>query len=174
MKPAWAVRLQTRIIGVSEPLRQCAIHHRHLPRCAGGLVGVEVVRADNGWPCAWGLVGRPLSRYLDAAGWVELVRGIVPAGAPPGCASAVVAAAARWARADGRPAAVSYTLEHEPGTSYRAAGWVQVGWTRGDRQWSCPSRSREERTGPVAGRKRRWVPAWAVPSALARGWTVGE
>ena len=171
MKPHGAVRLKSRIIGVAEPLRQCAIHHRHLRRCMGGLVGVEVVRLDTGWPCAWGIVGRPLSRYLQSDGWVELVRGIVPDGAPPGCASAIIAAAARWARADGRPAILSYTLEHEPGTSYRAAGWVQVGWVRG-RQWACPSRAREERGGLIAGRKRRWVPPWALPAALARGWAA--
>ena len=173
MKPPGAVRLHTRIIGVSEPLRQCAVHHRHLRRCMGGLVGVEVVRLDTGWPCAWGIVGRPLSRYLQADGWVELVRGIVPDGAPPGCASAVIAAAARWARSEKRPAIVSYTLEHEAGISYRAAGWAQVGWGGGG-QWACPSRSREERTGAIMGQKRRWVPAWAVPAAVARGWPVGE
>lgn len=171
MKPAGAVRLQTRIIGVAHPLRMCAAHHRHLPRCAGGLVGIEVVRRATGWPCAWGIVGRPASRHLQADGWVELTRGIVPLDAPPGCASAVVAAAARWARAQGRPI-VSYTLADEIGTSYRAAGWVQVGWTHANRQWGCPARARQERVGALAGRKRRWVPAWAVAAALDRGWPV--
>jgi hypothetical protein len=171
MKPANAVRLKTRIIGVSEPVRRCAEHHRHLRHVAGGLVGVEVVRLDTGWPCAWGLVGRAVARHLDADGWVELTRGVVPDGAPPGCASAVLGAAARWARSQGRPL-VSYTLACESGTSYRAAGWVQVGIVPARSTWASAGRQRDARTGAEAGKKRRWVPPWCVPTALARGWTV--
>jgi len=131
MKPVGAVRLTSRIIGVAEPLRQCAQHHRHLPRCAGGMVGVEICIAATGWPVAWGIVGRPSSRVLQARGWVELTRGIVPDAAPPGCASAVIAAAARWAKRNGWKGIVSYTLDHELGTSFRAAGWIQTGVTKG-------------------------------------------
>jgi hypothetical protein len=168
VKPAGAVRLRARIIGVAEPLRQCARHHRHLPRCAGGLVGIEVVRLDTGWPCAWGIVGRPVSRHLAADGWVELNRGICPDGAPPGAASCVIAAAARWAKSGARPI-VSYTLASEPGTSYRAAGWVEVGQSPGG-QWGCDSRPRAARSEEIAAPKRRWVSPDSVSAARARGW----
>jgi hypothetical protein len=171
-KPPGAVRLSTRITGLAEPLRRCAEHHRHLPRVAGGLVGVEVIRADTRWPVAWGIIGRPVSRHLDGSGWAELTRSIVPDGAPPGCASAILGAAARWAREQGRPL-VTYTLAHEPGTSLRAAGWVELAVdARTPRQWGCPSRPRAIRPAIVAAPKRRWVPPWAVPQALARGWRL--
>jgi hypothetical protein len=171
VKPANAVRLRARIIGLSEPLRQCELHHRHLPRCAGGLVGIEVVRVDTGWPCAWGIVGRPVARVLAADGWVELTRGICPQGAPPGSASCVIAAAARWAKSERRPI-VSYTLSCEPGTSYRAAGWIDVPIARQplQRQWGCPSRPRSERQGVIAASKRRWVSKASLDAAVARGW----
>jgi hypothetical protein len=173
MKPLGAVRLRARVIGVSEPLRQCAAHHRHLPRCAGGLVGVEVVRLDTGWPCAWGIVGRPVSRVLAAAGWVELTRGVCPDGAPPGAASCIIGAAARWARKQGHPI-VSYTLASEPGTSYRASGWVEVEVLdrRPARQWHCTSRARRQRHGQVAAAKRRWVSPASVAAAIDRGWRI--
>ena len=83
-KPPGAVRLAVRTIGTAEPVRRCAEHHRHLPRVAGGLVGLEVVRRDTRWPVAWGLIGRPVARDLQDGGWVEYSRGIVPDGAPRG------------------------------------------------------------------------------------------
>jgi hypothetical protein len=173
-KPPGAVRLAVRTIGTAEPVRRCAEHHRHLPRVAGGLVGLEVVRRDTRWPCAWGLIGRPVARDLQDAGWVEYTRGIVPDGAPPGCASALLGAAARWARQLGAPV-VTYTLGEEPGTSLRAAGWVEV-VSPHDRQrstqWGRPSRGRVERLGAAATPKRRWVSAASLPAALARGWSV--
>lgn len=171
MKPAGAVRLSVRVIGWGEPARQCAQHHRHLPAVAGGLVGLEVVRMDTRWPCAWGIVGRAVARVLDQAGWVEYLRGVVPDGAPPSCASALLGAAARWSRDRGSPI-VTYTLGAEPGTSMRAAGWVCVGRTERKRRWTGAGRVRAERVGELAEPKRRWVAAWCVPAALARGWEV--
>jgi len=171
-KPPGAVRLAVHTIGVGEAIRRCAEHHRHLPRVAGGLVGLVVVRRDTRWPVAWGLIGRPVARELQVGGWVEYSRGIVPDGAPPGCASALLGAAARWARKLGQPL-VTYTLATEPGTSLRAAGWVEVVSRhdrRGPRQWSSPSRTRTLRLGVVADPKRRWVSPASLPAALARGW----
>ena len=171
-KPPGAVRLQTRIIGVSEPARQCGRHHRHLPRVAGGLVGIEVIRADSRWPVAWGIIGRATARLLDVDGWLELTRSVCPAGAPPGCASAILGAAARHAREAGDPI-VTYTLASEPGTSLRAAGWVAVGMTRGG-QHGRAGRPRAIRTAELAGPKVRWVPPHVLPLALARGWAAVE
>ena len=169
MKPAGAIRLATRIIGVAEAMTQCSLHHRHLPKVRGGLVGLEVIRADTRWPCAWGIVGRPSSRHLQADGWVELTRGIVPDSAPPSCASAVLGAAARWARKQGAPI-VTYTMSSEPGTSLLAAGWVQVGFTKPAKTWARASRDRGDRVGILAAPKRRWVAAWCLDTALERGW----
>ena len=132
------------------------------------------MRRDTRWPCAWGIIGRPSARYLQGDGWVEYTRGIVPDGAPPGCASALLGAAARWAREADLPI-VTYTLGEEPGTSLRAAGWTEV-VSPHDRQrttqWGRPSRDRVVRLGVAAAAKRRWVSPHSLPAALARGWTV--
>ena len=173
MKPAGAVRLKSRIIGVGEAARQCGQHHRHLPRIAGGLVGIEVVRLDTSWPCAWGIVGRPSSRHLQADGWVELTRGIVPDEAPPSCASCVLGAAAKWARGNGSPI-VTYTLGTEPGTSLVAAGWLRAGLTAPARSWASKGRPRADRTGALAAGKQRWVSRWSVDAAAVRGWVATD
>ena len=185
-KPPGAVRLRVTVAPLPAALRACRAHHRHLPRVLGGLVALEVRRADRpdpqpplvgpdlGEPCAWGIIGRPVARELDGSGWAELTRSIVPDGAPPGCASAILGAAARWARAQGRPL-VTYTLAHEPGVSLRAAGWVEMTSPHDRRtpsQWGCPSRARAVRAAAIAAPKRRWVPPWALPAAIARGWAV--
>lgn len=70
---------------------------------------------------------------------------------------------------------MTYTLGEEPGTSLRAAGWVEV-VSPHDRQrqtqWGRPSRGRIERLGVTAAPKRRWVSAASLPAALDRGWFV--
>ena len=130
--------------------------HRHLRPPPGGLVAFEALIA--GWPVAWGIVGRPVARGL--AEWVEVTR-TATSGTPNAC-SALLGAASRWARRAGLPV-ITYTLESEPGTSLRAAGWVEVGRTRGG-QWDTPTRRR----GAVvnAGPKRRWWPGWLVDAVL--------
>jgi hypothetical protein len=65
----------------------------------------------------------------------------------------------RAARAMGAESMVTYTDLDEPGTSLRAAGWVEDGTTAGG-EWTRPSRRRK---GAVnADPKRRW---WAPGSA---------
>ena len=187
-KPPGAVRLRVEQVAMREAIRQCALHHRHLRRVLPGLVAFEVSRLDRpcvqlplgvpdpGEPCAWGIVGRAVARELDQSGWREFTRGIVPDGAPPGCASMLLGAAARWARDDGHPI-VTYTLGTEPGTSLRAAGWVEVVSPHDRRtptQWGRASRVRALRDGVVAAPKRRWVSPLSLPAAIARGWRVAD
>lgn len=167
-KPPGARRLSVRQVGTTVAVDACARHHRHLPRVAGGLIGIEVIDRETRWPVAWGLIGRPVSRVLSADGWVELTRSIVPDKAPPNCASAILGFAARWAAQRGSPI-VTYTLAHESGLSLRAAGWVCVGQTAGG-QFSRPSRPARIRTAAIAAPKLRWVSPQSLPVALSRGW----
>jgi hypothetical protein len=170
MKPAGAVKLHVELCKVAEAKGACALHHRHLKKVLGGLVGVRVV--VDGAAVAWGMLSRPVSRELQARNWLEFTRGIVPDGAPPNCASALLAFAARWAKKQGRPI-VTYTLEHEPGTSPVAAGWVQVGTTRARKTWASSDRpERQERVGVEAAAKRRWVPSYCVDQALTEGFPL--
>lgn len=91
------------------------------------------------------------------AGVLEVDR-VATDGTPNAC-SALYGAAARWARKRGDVDwLVTYTLASEPGTSLRAAGWIEDTRYRGRVRttWKGPEREREERTGDVAGPKRRW------------------
>lgn len=170
MKPKGARTLHVELCRVAEAKGACALHHRHLKKVLGGLTGVRVVA--DGVPVAWGMLSRPVARELQRRGWVEFTRGIVPDGAPPNCASALLAFAARWAKKQGRPL-VTYTLEHEPGTSLVAAGWVQVGTTRARKTWASSDRpERQERVGVEAAAKRRWVPSYCVDVALVEGFPL--
>lgn len=161
--------IELRAVGLTAALGMVARWHRHLPRCAGGLAAVEVVRVDSGWPVGVAIVGRPSSRVLAARGWVEVVRvalapcGDGPLGCPWGAASACYRWAEAWAWWGGHPV-LTYTLGKESGGSLLAAGWREAGQTRGG-QWACPARARRGRGEVVAAPKRRWAPAWALDMA---------
>lgn len=149
--------MMVRACGITVARVGVARLHRHHRPPVGGLVAWEVV--VDGWPRAWAIVGRPVSRVLQAAGWVEVTR-LASDGTPNAC-SALYGAAARWARKRGAPIC-TYTLDSEPGTSLRAAGWVVTGHVRA-RRWGCRSRPRTESANEARG-KVRWSPLWcAVP-----------
>lgn len=144
--------------------------HRHLRKPPpSGLVAFELVD-DRGWPRCWAIVGRATARLADQAGWVEVTR-VATDGTPNAC-SALYGAAARWAWRRGSPV-LTYTRTDEPGTSLRAAGWVEVGRTEtrpGGRRWSRAGRQRRAAPAERIG-KVRWVPGGlfsAVAAAIAR------
>ena len=86
----------------------------------GRLVGVAIV-------------GRPVSRYLDDGLTLEVNR-LCTTGEKNAC-SMLYAAAARAAKAMGYRKIITYTLDTEPGTSLRAAGWVCAG-SAGGKRWT--------------------------------------
>ncbi len=112
-------------------------HHRHHKpttghkfsigcECDGQLVGVVIA-------------GRPVSRYLDDGRTLEVNR-LCTTGERNAC-SMLYAAAARAAKAMGYRKIITYTLDTEPGTSLRAAGWVCMG-RAGGKRWTgkrCPA-----------------------------------
>jgi len=68
------------------------------------------------------IVGRPVSRYLDNGLTLEVNR-LCTTGEKNAC-SMLYASAARAAKAMGYRKIITYTLDSEPGTSLRAAGWM--------------------------------------------------
>jgi hypothetical protein len=52
---------------------------------------------------------------------------------------------------------ITYTLESEPGSSLKAAGWVDEGLCGGG-DWNVPSRGGRRRDQPME-MKRRWARA---------------
>lgn len=135
--------------------------HRHLPELQGGLFAVQLV--DGGGACIGvGIVGNP-PRVWQGQGRCVIARVATP-GAENAC-SMIYGALARAAKALGYSEAWTYTLPEEPGTSLRAAGFVDMGLTAGG-EWSRPSRVRAPAKRPE--QKRRWVRALAATPKAER------
>jgi len=117
-------------------------YHRHSGRTSrdGGKFAIGVSCEGQGL-LGVVIVGRPLSRVLDADGvTAEALRVCVLPDAPKGCCSFLYAAAWRAWRAMGGHRLVTYTLQSETGESLRGAGAKIVatlkgrpkGWNRSD------------------------------------------
>ncbi len=123
---------------------------------AGWRWGHAIVNAGD--LVAVAMVGRPIARRIDASKVVEVNRLCVSRDLDPAlvwnAASMLYGAAAREARRRGFESIVTYTLEHEAGTSLRAAGWLQEHTTAGG-SWNRPSRAREDHAPTCP--KVRWT-----------------
>ena len=102
-------------------------HHRHHGRVVGHKfsVGCE----QDGQLVGVAIVGRPVSRYLDDGSTLEVTR-LCSNGERNVC-SFLYGAAARAAKALGFRKIITYTLDTEPGTSLKAAGWTCAGLAGG-------------------------------------------
>lgn len=151
--------LSVRPCGITVARVGVARLHRHHRPPLSGLVAFEAL--VDGWPVGWATVGRPVSRVLQARGWVEVTR-VATDGTRNAC-SLLYGAAARWAKKRGTPIC-TYTFASESGASLRGAGWVVTGHVQA-RRWDRTSRAR--RSSPTESEdKLRWSPPWCVPIAL--------
>jgi hypothetical protein len=114
------------------------LHHRHHKPVPGHKFSIAVMDEENKIRGV-AIIGRPVARMLDD-GWTLEVNRVATDGCPNAC-SALYAAAWRAARAMGYRKLITYTLNTEPGTSLRAAGWRYIGQASGG-NWNCPSRPR--------------------------------
>jgi len=127
--------------------------HRHHKPVVGHrfAIGVEL----SGVTCGAAIVGRPVSRELDAYRIAEVTR-LVTVGTKNSC-SILYAACARIAKEMGFDWIQTYILESEPGTSVEAAGWKLDGLTSGgnwNHSWAFGGTRREDQ--PM-GKKKRFV-----------------
>ena len=112
-------------------------HHRHHKPVTGHKfsIGCEA----EGRLVGVVIAGHPVSRYLDDGLTLEVNR-LCTTGEKNAC-SMLYAAAARAAKAMGYRKIITYTLDNEPGTSLRAAGWTCMG-RAGGKRWTgkrCPA-----------------------------------
>jgi hypothetical protein len=126
--------------------------HRHHKPVVSGKFALAVVD-EQGQVRGVAMVGNPIARPLNDGVTVEVNR-VATDGCPNAC-SALYGAAWRIARAMGYRRMLTYILEHEPGTSLRASGWLLDGEVEG-RSWSSKSRPRAIESHPTCG-KQRWV-----------------
>ena len=108
-----------------------AAHHRHHKPVVGHKFSLGCVK--DGQLVGVAIVGRPVSRYLDDGTTLEVNR-LCSTGEKNVC-SFLYGAAAKAARALGYRKIITYTLDSEPGTTLRAAGWVCAGLAGGT-QWT--------------------------------------
>jgi hypothetical protein len=127
-------------------------NHRHHGPVTGHKFSVSVVD-DEGVIRGVGIAGRPVGRYLDAQGYIEIVR-VATDGSKNAC-SMLYGSLRRAAIALGYEPEkiITYTLGSEDGGSLRASGWVVDGHTSGG-SWHSEKRPRVDKhpTEP----KTRW------------------
>ena len=113
-------------------------HHRHHLPPQGGRFAVSVAD-EKGTIRGVAIVGTPVAR-LACDGWRAEVTRVATDGSPNAC-SALYGACWRAARALGYRELITYTLQHESGSSLRGAGWKCLG-SAGGGSWSRKSRPR--------------------------------
>jgi hypothetical protein len=140
-------------IGITDAGRYVGRWHRHNDVPAGGIVAQCTLNAD-GWVCGVAIIGRPVSRILQERGLTEVIR-VSTDGTRNAC-SMLLGWAARWARVNSPAGIVTYTRADEPGTSLRAAGWIEVARTKKRKAggWN----NRPGRASHEAIQKIRWMP----------------
>ena len=134
---------------VKEARRIIARWHRHLPYVQGGLFAVACV--DDAAVLGVAVAGNPC-RTWQGTGRIFISR-VATVGADNAC-SMLYGSLCRASKALGYREAWTYTLLDEPGTSLRAAGFIDMGLTDGG-EWDRPSRRRSAAEEP--GPKRRWL-----------------
>lgn len=85
--------------------------------------------------------------------WTATITRVASDGYPNACSQLYGACARTW-RAMGGKVLYTYTLEHELGTSLKAAGWIPDHVVKGGREWDTPTRRRAP--GVQTGPKQRW------------------
>lgn len=104
-------------------------NHRHHKGVTGHKFSIGCTQ--DGELVGVAIMGRPVSRYLDDGLTLEVNR-LCTTGTENAC-SMLYGAAARAAKAMGYQKIITYTLDTEPGTSLRAAGWQCAGPAGGER-----------------------------------------
>lgn len=145
-------RFQTRWIPLREAHRFVARHHRHHAPAQGGIVALGLWEGDR--LLGVGILGRPVSRELQAQGAVEVTR-LCTIDEAQHAASALYGRLRRVAQAMGFIRVVTYTLPEEGGASLRAAGFQPDLTLTAGGEWDTPSLRRNPANFPTA-RKIRW------------------
>ena len=145
-------RLKVRPITLREANAYVAELHRHNQPTTGHKWSIAVYDGDR--LCGVAIAGRPVARKLDDGLTIEALR-VCTDGTRNAC-SALYGACARIARDMGYERIITYTLESEPGTSLRAAGYNLTAEQVGGASWDVPSRPREVEQITLWGTVRKY------------------
>lgn len=164
--PSLVARLRVRPMNIKAALRFCKVVHRRLPDLQGAMWAVACERDEL---VGVAIVGRPNARLLDDGRRLQVLRvsclpGDEAANGNKGACSILYGACARTARAMGATDLITYIHADEPGTSLRAAGWIEDrDWESRGGQWGRTTRPRQMTL--EAGRKIRWIAPWSAMAA---------
>lgn len=149
-------RFEARWVTLREASAFVAKHHRHHVPPQGGIVAIGLFFPSTDMLIGVAIIGRPVSRVLEARRDCELTRLCV---LPEyrNAASALLGRAKRVAQSLGFRRMVTYTLPEEGGASLRAAGMQCDIALTGGGEWTRPSRQRAEANYPVQRKQRWWV-----------------
>lgn len=145
---------------IKAALKRVKQWHRHFPELQGGLFAAQVIDGDGNC-LGVAVAGNPCRTWQDSGRLV--ISRVATAGAENAC-SMLYGALCRAAKALGYNEAWTYTLPGEPGTSLRAAGFMDMGLTDGG-EWDRPSRRRKPAAN--SAKKRRWLRVLSSSAALA-------
>lgn len=126
-------------------------HHRHHKASRGHKFSIGVKSGENLVGVA--ICGRPVSRKLDDGKTLEVNR-LCTDGTANAC-SILYGAAYRAAVAMGYTKVITYILESEPGTSLKAAGYINEG-RAGGLEWNGRSTPKSKDQYPHE-MKQRWT-----------------
>jgi len=115
-----------------------AQHHRHNQPTNGHKFSVACYDGER--LCGVAIAGQPVARLMDDGYTIE-IRRVCTDGTRNAC-SILYAACVRAAKALGYHKVITYTLQTEPGTSVKAAGF-QLACENCGGGWDRPSRPRE-------------------------------
>ena len=139
--------LEIRPCSLKEANVYVAAYHRHNQPTTGHKWSVAVYDGER--LCGVAIAGRPIARKLDDGLTIE-IRRVCTDGTRNAC-SILYGACARVAKAMGYRRIVTYTLQSEPGTSLKAAGFANCGEAGGYPGMCPPARERLNKS-PCSGR----------------------
>jgi hypothetical protein len=143
------MKLELQPVTFAEASEFIRLYHRHHHPTVSHKFSIAVNDGDKIVGVI--VVGRPIARSFDNGYTAEVTRCCTDG--TKMAASMLYAAAWRAARAMGYRRIVTYTLVEEPGTSLCAAGFREIGKTKGG-SWNCPSRPRIDKA--PTGQKTLW------------------
>lgn len=114
-------------------------HHRHNKPTQGAKFAIGAMH--DGEVVGVAIVGRPISRMLDDGMTVEVTRVCVLDDAPKNTCSFLYGRCWRIWQQMGGKRMVTYTLQTEPGSSLKGAGWKIAGEVK-PKGWDMPNRQR--------------------------------
>lgn len=151
-------RLSITPLSLEEANAFVALHHRHHAPCVGHKFSLAVSDSE-GVVRGVAIVGRPVARRLDDGLTLEVNR-VATDGTANAC-SALYGASRRACFALGYKRLITYTLDTEPGTSLRAAGWKCLG-VAGGGSWHTPTSGRPRVDKHPTQLKMKWEAADAA------------